>query len=228
MAGAFVKISGAMAACALGIALIAGRHVRADAPDAQSPDVSQARPAQSALQQANALIEQYVQPVAEQEPTGRQKQAIASAIRQLESEQAANGQNAIKQFVAMGPVALGDLRRLATTAPPENSTGENTIAETYPATMAAIIIRRIETAYREPILDQLISVGGDAHIALMRKLSESAAATTAAASNVEAATAALIKASAGTTPDAPALAPSAKRWPKRRRRRTRSKPATSC
>ena len=115
------------------------------------------------------------------------------------------GQSAIVQFVEIGTAALGELHRLAATAPAENSTGENPTADAYPATMAAIIIRRIETAQRQPILEELISLDEAAHAVLSLKLDENEAAATAAECAVEAATAALIKASANTTIDAPAV-----------------------
>ena len=72
--------------------------------------------------------------------------------------------------------------------------------------MAAIIIRRIEAAQRQPILQELLSLGDDARAVLSLKLDENEAAAKAAKSRVEAATAALIKASANTTVDAPAVA----------------------
>ena len=158
------------------------------------------------LQQAAALIEKYVQPIPEPEPTPRQLRAIESAMKLLKSEQAMKGQIAIERFVEIGPAALGELRRLASTAPPENSTGENPTADAYPATMAAIIIRRIDTAQRRPILQELISLGDSAHAVLSLKLDENEAAAMAAESRIEASTAALIKASANTTLDAPAVA----------------------
>jgi hypothetical protein len=146
-----------------------------------------------------------MQPVAEQEPTPEQKRAIESAMKLLKSQQAMKGQGAIERFVKIGPAALGDLRRLAA-ASAENSAGENPTADAYPATMAAIIIRRIETAQRQPILQDLLSLPDEAHAVLTLKLEENAAAATAAAAHIEAATAALIKAAAGAALDAPAAA----------------------
>ena len=72
--------------------------------------------------------------------------------------------------------------------------------------MAPIIIRRIEAAQRQPILDELLSLGDDARAVLALKLNENEAQATAAEARIEAATAALIKASANTTLDAPAAA----------------------
>jgi hypothetical protein len=206
MAGAFIKISGAMAACALGLALIAAPQARAEKPAAQPAQLNRTDLAPAALQQADALIEKCVRPVAEQEPTPKQRRAIDSAMKLLKSEQAMKGRSAIERFVGIGPAALGELRRLAATAPPENATGETPNADAYPATMAAIIIRRIETAQRQPIIQELISLGEAAPAVLPLKLDENAAAATAAESRIEAATAALTKALANTPVDAPAVA----------------------
>jgi negative regulator of replication initiation len=201
-----MKISGRMAACALGLALIASLQARAEGPEAQPPDLKRTDPAPAALRQADALIEKYAQPVAEQEPTPQQKQAIQSAMKLLKSEQAMKEQSAIERFVEIGPATLGELRRLAATAPAENSTGGNPAADAYPATLAAIIIQRIETAQRGPILEELLSLGDDARAVLSRKLYENEAAANAAESDIEAATAALVKASVNTTLDSPAVA----------------------
>jgi hypothetical protein len=202
----FIKISGIMAACALGLALIAAPQVRAEEPATQPASLNRADLTPATLQQADALIEKYAQPVAEQEPTPKQKRAIDSAMKLLRSEQAMKGQSAIERFVGIGPAALGELRRLAATAPPENATGETPNADAYPATMAAIIIRRIETAQRQPILQKLISLGEAALAVLSLKLDENEAAATAAESHIEAATAALTKALANPPVDAPAVA----------------------
>ena len=70
--------------------------------------------------------------------------------------------------------------------------------------MAPIIIRRIETAQRQPLLDELFSLGDDARAALSVKLNENEDELTEAAERIEAATAALVKAAANTTVDAPA------------------------
>jgi hypothetical protein len=206
MAGAFIKISGAMAACALGLALLAAPQVRAEEPAAQPTPLNRTDLAPAALDQADALIEKYVQPVAEREPTPKQRRAIDSAMKLLKSEQAMKGQSAIERFVGIGPAALGELRRLAAAAPPENATGETPNADAYPATMAAIIIRRIETAQRQPILQELISLDEAAPAVLSLKLDENEAAATAAEERIEAATAALTKALANTPVDAPAVA----------------------
>ncbi len=72
--------------------------------------------------------------------------------------------------------------------------------------MAPIIIRRIETAQRQPLLDELLSLGDDARAVLSAKLNDNEDELTEAAERVEAATAALVKAAANTTVDAPALA----------------------
>jgi hypothetical protein len=162
--------------------------------------------APAALQQADDLIEKYAQPVAEPEPTPQQKRAIATALKLLKSEQAMKGQSAIERFLQIGPAALGDLRRLAATAPPENAAGETPTADAYPATMAAIIIRRIEEAQRQAILQDLISLGESARAVLSLKLDENEAAATAAQSRIEEATAALLKASADAAMDASAVA----------------------
>ena len=63
--------------------------------------------APAALRQAAALIEKYVQPVAEQEPTPQQKRAIESAMKLLKSEQAMKGQSAIERFIADRPGGAG-------------------------------------------------------------------------------------------------------------------------
>ena len=206
MAGVFIRISGTMAAWALGMALIAAQQAGAEGPAAQPPVLQRSDLAQAALQQASALIEKYVQPVAEPEPTPKQKRAIESAMKLLKSEQAMKGQSAIERFLQIGAAALGELRRLASTAPAENSTGGDPNADAYPATMAAIIIRRIETAQRQPILQELISLGDSAQAVVSLKLNENEAVATAAKSRIEAATAALIKAAADTALDAPAVA----------------------
>jgi hypothetical protein len=201
-----MKTSGTIAAWALGMALIVALQARAEGPEAQPPDLRRSDLAPATLQQADALIESYVQPIAEQEPTPQQKRAIESAMKLLKTEQAMKGQSAIERFVEIGPAALGELRRLAAGAPAESSTGEGLTADAYAATMAPIIIRRIETAQRQPILQELISLGDNARAVLSLKLDENEDAAAEAKSNVEAATAALIKAAAGTTVDAPALA----------------------
>jgi uncharacterized membrane protein YgcG len=206
MASAFGEISGFMAAWALGITLAAAPPAAAQAPAAQPPELSRTDLTPAALQQAAALIEKYVQPVPEPAPTPQQKQAIESAINQLKSQQALKGQNAIARFLQIGPAALGDLRRLAANAPAGNSTGGNTNADAYLATMAGIIINRIVAAQRQPILQELISLGAGAQAVLSLKLNENEDAATAADSRVQAATEALIKAAAGATLDAPAAA----------------------
>ena len=125
--------------------------------------------APATLRQAAALIEKFAQPVAEQEPTPQQNRAIESAMKLLKSEQAMNGQSAIKRFIAIGPPALRELRRLAATAPAENATGEELTADAYAATMAPIIIRRIEAAQRSRS-DELLSLGDNARAVLALKL----------------------------------------------------------
>jgi hypothetical protein len=200
VAGVFSKISGATAACTLGLGLIGALHARAEAPEAQPPDLKPTDVAPAARQQADWLIEKYAQPDAEQQPTLEQKQAIETAVKLLKSERGMKEHSAIERFVEIGPAALGELRRLAA-APAQNSTGGNPTA-----TLAAIIIRRIETAQRQPILEQLLSLGDSARAVLSLKLYENEAAADAAESNIEAATAALVKASANTTLDSPAAA----------------------
>jgi hypothetical protein len=127
-------------------------------------------------------------------------------MRLLKSEQATKGQSAIERFLQVGPAALADLRHLAATAPAENSGAGSSTADAYAATMAGIIIRRIETAQRQPIVQELLSFDEAARAVLSLKLDEVEAAATALESSTEAATAALIKASANTTIDAPAVA----------------------
>ena len=200
MAGVFSKISGIMSACALGVALTAAPHAPAEAPGAQPPDLSQTNPAMATLQQADWLIEKYVQPVIEQQPTPEETQAIQTAVKLLESGQGTKEQSAIEQFVEIGPPALGELRRLAA-APPDNSVGGNPTAM-----LAAITIRRIEALARRLLLEQLLCLGDSARAVLYEKLSENSAAADAAGSEVEAATAALVKASANATLDSPAVA----------------------
>ncbi|MGO8704706.1 MAG: hypothetical protein ACLQVA_12890 [Candidatus Brocadiia bacterium] len=195
-------MSGTIAAWALGMALIAARLAGAEAPAAQP----QSGLTPAALLRADALIETYVQPIAAPAPTAEQKQAIETALRLLKSEQAMKGQSAIERFVAIGPAALGELRRLAAVAPAESSTGAGLTPDQYAATMAPIIIRRIETAQRQPLLDELFSLGDDARAVLSAKLNDNEDELTEAAERVEAATAALVKAAANTTVDAPALA----------------------
>jgi hypothetical protein len=206
MAGVFSRISGTTAAWAVGITLIVAQFAGGEGPATQPQQLNRTDLAPAALRQAAALIEKYVQPIAEQEPTAQQKRAIESAMKLLKSEQAMKGQSAIERFVEIGPAALGELRRLAATAPAESSTGEELTADTYAAIMAAIIIRRVEAAQRQPVLEELLSLGDDAHAVLSLKLNENEAQATAAAARIEAATAALIKASADTTLDAPAVA----------------------
>ena len=205
MTRVFIRITGTMAAWALGMALITAQQARAEGPEAQ-PQLNRPDLTPAALRHADALIEKYVQPVAESEPTPQQKRAIESAMKLLKSEQATKGQIAIERFVEIGPAALGELLLLASTAPPENATGENPTADAYPATMAAIIIRRIDTAQRRPILQELISLGDAAHAVLSLKLDENKAAATAAESRIEAATAGLTETSANTPLDAVAAA----------------------
>ncbi len=137
------------------MALIAPQTAHGEAQETQSPQLNRTDLTPAALQEASALIEKYLQPIAEPAPTVRQKRAIESAIDLLKSEQAMKGQTAIERFVQIGPAALGDLRRLAASAPPENSTGMSPTADVYTTTMAAIIIRRIETAQRQPIVQEL-------------------------------------------------------------------------
>ncbi len=204
MAGALVRISGIVAAWTFGISLAAAQQ--AVAPAAQPPDLRRSDLAPAALQQSDALIEKYVQPVAEPQPTPPQKQSIESAMKLLKSEEALKGQSAIARFLQIGPAAIGDLRRLAATAPAGNPAGGNSSADAYAATMATIIINRIVAAQRQPILQELISLGDEAQTVLALKLSENEDAATAADSRVQAATEALIKASAGATLDAPAVA----------------------
>ena len=214
------RFTGIMAAWCVGVALIAAPLARADGPEAQPPRLTRTDLTPAALRQADALIEDYIRPVPEPEPTPQQKRAIESAMRLLKSGQAMKGQAAIERFVEIGPAALGELRRLAAAAPAlrsaaasaggeeprGNETGANPTADAYPATMAAIIIRRIEAAQRQAILEDLIALGDDARAVLALKLEENEAAATAAESRIEAATAALIKASAHTTLDALATA----------------------
>ena len=178
---------------------------RAEAPN-PPPQSNATDLTPKALQDASALIEQYVQPVAEPEPTPQEKLAIQSAISLLESQEALKGQHAIESFLNIGPAALGDLRRLAASAPPETAPGETPTGDAYPATMAAIIIRRIESAQRGPILQQLIPLGDAARVALSRKLKECESAVADAETRVEAATGALVQAEAGSGTDAPAIA----------------------
>jgi len=206
MASVFSKISGTMAAWAVGITLIAVQVAGAEGPGTQAPQLNRTDLTPAALRQAAALIEKYVQPIAEQEPTPQQKRALDSAMTLLKSEQAMKGQSAIERFLEIGPAALGELRRLAATAPAETATGEGLTADAYAATMALIIIHRIEKAQRQPVLDELLSLGDDARAVLSLKLSENEAKATAAAARIEAATEALIKASANTTLDAPPVA----------------------
>ena len=205
MKSAFSKISGAMAAWVVGITLIAAQLAGAEASETQ-PQLNRTDLAPAALRHAAELIEKYVQPVAEQEPTPEQKRAIESAMQLLKSEQAMKGQSAIARFIAIGPAALGELRRLAATAPAENLTGEELTADTYAATMAPIIIRRVEAAQRQPLLDELLSLGDDARAVLALKLNENEAQATEAEARIETTTEALIKASANATLDAPAAA----------------------
>ena len=206
MADTLTKVTGTLGVWLLGLALVSAQLARAETPEAQPPQLNRTDLTPAALQQASALIEKYLQPIPEPAPTPEEKQAIKSAMDLLQSEQAMKGQAAIERFVKIGPAALGDLRRLAATAPTESSTGENPTADAYPATMAAIIMRRIETAQRRPILQELISLGDDARAVLSLKIDENDAAMTAAESRIEAATAALIKGSSGSTVDASAVA----------------------
>jgi hypothetical protein len=206
MMNAVIKIGGATAACALGLALIVPQFACAETAAAQPSELNRTDLRPGALQQASALIEQYMQPIAELEPTSQQKRAIESAIKLLESDRAMKQQYAIEQLVKIGPAALGDLRRLAASVPPEHATGETPAGAAYPATIAGIVIRRIEAAQRQPIIEQLISLGDEAHVVISQKLEESRAVVTKAKANVEAATASLVKASANTTLDAPAIA----------------------
>ena len=70
-----MKFSGTIAAWALGMALIAGRSLpRAELRKRNRQQLNRTDLAPAALQQADALIEKYVQPVAEPEPTPQQKQ----------------------------------------------------------------------------------------------------------------------------------------------------------
>ena len=62
--------------------------------------------------------------------------------------------------------------------------------------MATIIIRRIETAQRQPILDELLSLGDNARAVLSLKLDKNEAAAKKVQARIDAATAALIKAAA--------------------------------
>jgi hypothetical protein len=206
MADRLTRIAGAVGVWVLGVALISPQLARAETPGAQSPQLNRTDLTPAALQQASALIEKYLLPIAEPAPTPEQKQAIKSAMDLLHSEQAMKGQAAIERFVKIGPAALGDLRRLVSTAPAESSTGESSTTDAYPATMAAIIMRRIERAQRQPILLELISLGDDARAVLSLKIDENDAAMTAAESRIEAATAALIQGSGGSTVDASAVA----------------------
>ncbi len=206
MTGTFSRISVAIAASAVGLTLIVVPFAGGQAPETQAPQLNRTDLAPATLRQAAALIEKFVQPVAEQEPTPQQNRAIESAMKLLKSEQAMKGQSAIERFIAIGPPALRELRRLAATAPAENATGEELTADAYAATMAPIIIRRIEAAQRQPILDELLSLGDDARAVLALKLNENEAQATAAEVRIEAATAALVKASTNTTVDAPAAA----------------------
>jgi hypothetical protein len=206
MAGAVINISGILAAWAVGMTLVAAQPAGAQASETPPSQLNRTDLAAEALRQADALIEKYVQPVAEQEPTPEQKRDIESAMKLLTPQEATKGQGAIKQFVKIGPPALGELRRLVSAASAENSTGENPAADAYPATMAAIIIRRIETAQRQPILLELLAHAEEAHAVLTSKLKENQVAAAAAAARVKAAKAALTKATAGATPDSPAAA----------------------
>ncbi len=201
-----MKISGAIAAGALGMALIAAPLVGGQAAESQPQPMNRTELTPPALERADALIETYVQPVAAQPPTPEQQQAIETAMLLLKSEQAMKGQSAIEQFVQIGPAALGELRRLAAGAPAESSTGAGLTADAYAATMAPIIIRRIEAAQRQPLLDELLSLGDGARTALSVKLNENEDELAEAAERIEAATAALAKGAANTTVDAPALA----------------------
>ena len=83
MAAVFTKISGAMAAWALGLALIAAQQARAEGPEEHPPQLNRTDVAPTALQRADALIEMYLRPVAEQEPTPQQQRAIQSAMKLL-------------------------------------------------------------------------------------------------------------------------------------------------
>jgi len=203
---AFVRTISILAAWAFGMSLAAAQQAVAPAPAAQPPDLSRSDLTPAALQQAAALIEKYVQPVAEPEPTPQQKQSIESAMKLLKSEQALKGEAAIARFLQIGPAAIGDLRRLAANAPAGNPTGGNSSADAYAATMATIIINRIVTAQRQPILQELISLGDEAQAVLALKLNENEDAAAAAGARVQAATEALVKAAAGTALDAPAVA----------------------
>jgi hypothetical protein len=148
--------------------------------------------APAALQQADALIEKYAQPVAAQEPMAEQKFDIDSAIQLLKSDQAPKWQGAMDRLIEIGPAALGELRRLAAAAPPENAIGGNSTADACAATMAAVTIRRIEAAQRQPISQELISLGDATRAVLSLKLAEN--------------TAVLLKASPNSTIDSPAAA----------------------
>jgi hypothetical protein len=203
---AVIKIGGATAACALGLALIVPQFACAETAAAQPSGLNRTDLRPAALRQASALIEQYVQPIAELQPTSQQKRAIESAMKLLESDRTMKQQYAIEQLVKIGPAALGDLRGLAASAPPEHATAETPAGDAYPATIAGIVIRRIEAAQRQPIIEQLISLGDEARVVLSQKLEENRAAVTKAKADVEAATAALVKASANTTLDASATA----------------------
>jgi len=121
MTAAFIRISGTIATWALGIALIAAQLARAEGPEVQPPRLIRTDLTPAALRQADALIEEYVQPIAEPEPTAQQKRAIDSALRLLRSAQAMKGQIAIERFIEIGPAALGELHRLAAASPPGRS-----------------------------------------------------------------------------------------------------------
>jgi hypothetical protein len=206
MSGLFANISGTMTALVLGLALFGAQRAQAATPEAQPVQLKGADLSPAALQQAEALIEEYVQPIPELAPTPVQQRAIDAAMKLLKSEQATKGQSAIQRFLQVGQAALGELRRLAATAPTEDTTGDASTADAYPATMATIIIRRIETAERQPILDELISLGDNARAVLSLKLDKNEAAAKKVQARIDAATAALIRAATNVTLDSPAVA----------------------
>jgi hypothetical protein len=206
MARGRIKLRGAMAAWALGMLLAAAQFAWAEGRQSQP---SPSRPndfTPAALQQASALIEKYVRPIGEPAPTPAQERAIESAIKLLKSGQAAKERYAIERFLEIGPAALRDLGELAASARREQATGDTAAGTAYPAMMAASIIRRIEAAQHQPILEELLSLSDEANAVLLSKLRQTAAAVMDAEERLVAATTALNKASANTALDAAAVA----------------------
>lgn len=160
-------------------------------PMATPPPTAQPSVSEKQRQAAEALVEQYLAPVAAVEPTKEQAEQIAAQLKELGGNDEKFKFLAQEELVRLGPVALGELRRQEAAAQAVEAKADpkaDAPKGFVPSAVFTELIIRIERAARWPLIEGLRNLGEAGPLVIGERL------TAAQAAEVQAARAALLAA----------------------------------